>query len=76
MEEILSGRSIGNGFDPDFAFERGIGVIQYRVDRMRRVAIAGYLVSDELAPMKCHLSGIGLRLAPHHLIGIPTQLRK
>jgi hypothetical protein len=26
--------------------------------------------------MKCQFSGIGLRLVPLHLIGIPTQLRK
>jgi hypothetical protein len=33
--------AIGNGRYPNFAFERRIGVIQYRVDRMRRVAITG-----------------------------------
>jgi hypothetical protein len=26
--------------------------------------------------MECQLSGIGLRLVPRHLIGMPTQLRK
>jgi hypothetical protein len=25
--------AFGNRFDPNFAFERGIGVIQYRIDR-------------------------------------------
>jgi hypothetical protein len=32
-------RCPGNGLDPSFAFERGIGVIQYRIDRVRRIAI-------------------------------------
>jgi len=32
--------ALGNGLDPNLAFERRIGVIQYRVDRVRRIAIA------------------------------------
>ena len=33
--------AVGNRLDPNFAFERRVGVIQDRIDRMRRVAIAG-----------------------------------
>ncbi len=32
--------ALGNGLDPDFVFERRIGIIQYRIDRVRRIAIA------------------------------------
>ena len=32
--------ALGNGFDPNFAFERGIGVIQYRIDRVCGIPIS------------------------------------
>jgi hypothetical protein len=44
--------TIGNRFNANFAFKRGIGVIQYRVDRMRRVAIpTGYGFAEMFAPL-------------------------
>ena len=36
--------AFGNRLDSNFAFKRSIGVIQYRVERMRRVAIASQMV--------------------------------
>jgi hypothetical protein len=32
--------AVGNSLDPNFAFEGRIGVVQYRVDRVRRIAVA------------------------------------
>ena len=41
---IVGVEAIGNGLDPNFAFERGIGIIQYCIYRVSCIAIASQMI--------------------------------
>jgi hypothetical protein len=49
--------TLGNGLNPNFAFERGTGVVQYRIDRTRRVAIAGQMIGRRTLPNEMLILG-------------------
>ena len=68
--------AISNRFDPQFAFKDRIGIIQNGVDRMRALRLPAKWNGEERCSIEVQLSGIGLRLVPRHLIGMPCQERK
>jgi hypothetical protein len=66
--------AIGNGFDPNFAFERRIGVIQDCIDWMRRVAVGMPIIwnrpAARAAPFNRRASEFVCRIACPTTIGV------
>jgi hypothetical protein len=69
--------AIGNSLDPNFAFESRIGVIQYCIDWMPCIAIAGQMIGRRahsyLASLKPSAVMIALGSKPNQLDWFPRK---